>query len=150
MKGDLKKLAEFLEDLTKEVSLVSSEASKIYCIELIKALAKFSPVDTSQLISNWVVVINAKQQGTLPAHHKGEKGSTANLSRLKTITDALNVIKNIKQGDRVYISNTSPQVIYTNYGTTKQEPQYYIERAMQLAEKSVNLNNLNVRLDKRL
>lgn len=147
MRDDLLQLAEYLEDLAKEVPLISSETSKAYCISLIDALLKFSPVDTSQLISNWVVNINSKQSVVLQAHIKGKKGSTYNLSSAKAKADALNAIKNIKPGDRVYISNLAPQVVYTNYGTTNQSPQYFIERAMQLAQKTINSQDLVIILD---
>lgn len=148
MKDDLLKLAEYLEGLAKEVSQISSEASKFYSFELMKALIRFSPVDTSQLISNWVITINNKSETVLPAHYKGKKGSTGELSGYKSLLDAMAILKNVKPGDRVYISNLAPQVVYTNYGTTKQEPQYFIERAMQLAESKANLQkDLNIRLD---
>lgn len=147
MKDDLLRLAEYADELAKEVLLISSEASKLYSIELIKALINFSPIDTSELVSNWVVNINIKPEVILRAHYKGKKGSTAGLSKLKAITDALNIIKNIKPGDKVYLSNLAPQVVYTNYGTTQQEPQYFIERAMQLAQKTANSKELNIKLD---
>lgn len=147
MKDDLLKLAEYLDDLSKETSQISSEVSKFYTIELIKALIKFSPVDTSQLISNWVVNINTKQLSLLPAHYKGKTGSTSELSGTKALLDAINIVAKIKAGDKIYISNVAPQVVYTNYGTTKQEPQYFIERAMQLAEKMVNSRALDIKLE---
>lgn len=147
MKDDFLKLAEYLDDLSKEVSQISSEASKRYVFELMKALIKFSPVDTSQLISNWVVNINAKPDGILQAHHKGVRGSTSELSGSKSLFDAINEIKKIKSGNRIYVSNVAPQVVYTNYGTTNQEPQYFIERAMQLAEKAVSTKDFDIKLD---
>lgn len=150
MANDFLDLANYLEELANSVNEASSEIAKIYAKELITGLIKFSPVDTSELISNWVISINSKPQLKLSPHYKGKSGSTQELSRLKALLDALTILSAKKPGDTIYISNLAPQVVYTNYGTTKIAPMYFIERAMQLAESRVNSSEISTKLEKLL
>lgn len=148
MNNDLLDLANSLEKLADELDAKGIALSVKFSKELLKNLISLSPVDTSQLISNWVVTLNIKSPDSqlIPPYFLGKKGSTKSVSGDEAIAKGNSVLDEAKPGDIIYITNVAPQVIYTNYGTSKIEPRYFVENAISAAKSAITVNNLDITL----
>jgi hypothetical protein len=142
---NLSQLADALDRLSQDIKIETKDYSIKYAMSLYKNLLDLSPVDTSELISNWVISLNVPtSDAIIQPYYIGKKGSTKDISLDAALNAALDVLLQKKQGDIIYISNTTPQVVYTNYGTAKITPRYFIETSMQLA--IADSTNLNIEL----
>lgn len=107
-------------------------------------LITVTPVDVTEALSNWQVGINSPPAFPLPAIFPGVAGNTESASEGAAIEHADKVIVDILPGERVFISNLVPHIVFLNDGTSAQEPGGFVERAVVLGRIVVRNARLNL------
>ena len=90
-------------------------------VDLVTDLARNTPVDTSQALSNWEV----KRDSTFSfgsAHVKGSKGSTREASIALTRAAARRESDKIPLNATIFIGNAAPYIRRLDQGYSKQRP----------------------------
>ena len=117
-------IAKMRKQLDRKVSTRSTSVAK----HAIEFLINNTPVDTSKLVSNWIITFGSPKRGIIPAHAVGKKGSTSAISGSIAKNLAFSKLENRKPGTRIYITNNVPYLDEVNrYGG------YILEAAMLYA-----------------
>jgi len=107
------KVEEKLDDVTRDTALI-----------LHGQLIQDTPVDTSRAKSNWWPDID-----NVNIEIKEPDDGVASEAKMKE------VMKSYKLGDTIYISNNLPYIRPLNDGTSVQQPEGFVERAVQVANR---------------
>jgi antitoxin (DNA-binding transcriptional repressor) of toxin-antitoxin stability system len=96
---------------------------------VVKHLLEVTPVDTTKAMSNWLVGIGEPQKVELEARVEGEAGSSKAASAAATYAETDRLIRTVKAGQTVYITNNTPYIGRLNAGSSSQAPAGFIEGA---------------------
>lgn len=100
-------------------------------------LAKRTPVDTSRALSNWVVGIGAVDPSFIGPWSPGFAGSTRSQSIVQTVAIAKLLLKDLKPGQSVFITNSAPYIRRLNNGYSAQAPAGFVQAAVILARRAL-------------
>lgn len=129
MARSLLDFAKSMERRATRISVVGNEATKRKVMAAVRYLAYNTPVDTSELLSNWQVVLDRPAASKRGPFFPGLGGSTQDASAQATINFAAAILAEKKPGQRVYISNVAPYVRRLNDGGGKFMPGGFVEAA---------------------
>jgi hypothetical protein len=92
----------------------SDEVVKSVLRTAVTRLAAETPVDTGASVGNWRVSVNRSDDTFYPDR----------LDKGRTLALGLNLaaIEGVKGGQRVYVTNPTPWLVYWEYGTAKMRP----------------------------
>lgn len=141
---DLFDLADICETQEKVIKKAANEAAISLAIDLITALIKATPVDTSRALSSWLAGINVvNDEDIRHGIYQGKRGSTAEASRNAAIAKATAIIKGKKAGDSIIISNNAPYILRLNNGWSPQASPLFIERQITLVNAKLKAGDYN-------
>lgn len=112
---------------SKTIKPEVNELSKRVALLFAQRVIYETPVDTSQALSNWQVKVRYTPRGTIPAHFKGDAGSTYDQSTAVAIMAAYGEIQGKKYGQVVHITNNLKYIVELNSGKSGQAAAFYIE-----------------------
>lgn len=120
-------MSDMLFDMRVVVKLEMLKARRDIVLNIVTDLARNTPVDTSQALSNWEVKKSANFKfGS--AHVRGSKGSTREASVALTAAAADRDLSGIPIRDALYIGNAAPYIRKLDRGWSRQRPGPWIER----------------------
>lgn len=96
----------------------------------VETLVYITPVDTSEHLSNWQVMIGNPAADNLPPYYPGSLGSTRGASAQQTIQEANAELAFKKPGQVYYISNLGPAIVKLDNGWSSQFPGGFVPRAL--------------------
>jgi hypothetical protein len=95
-------------------------------------LLRSTPADTGKAISNWIVSLDEPSRLELPSYAPGKKGSTAVVCQTIALEAAIFVLRSKLAGQTIYICNSLPYIRVLDGGSSTQEPEGFVDRAMLL------------------
>lgn len=128
--GELEiKMKAHAEALQRNVNVLTRNTMRA----IINRLARSTPVDTSEAVSNWQVTLGAPAQGVIPPYYPGEGGNTKALSAAAMLAANRAVIRKFyaADGDTLFLTNNVRQLVFLNQGSSKQAPAGFVEAAVQ-------------------
>lgn len=121
----------------KKESAVIDKAASDLAVRTAEAILNdwvaVSPVDTSRLVSNWIVTIGAPAEEAIPPYNPGHKGSTRQASSAEALAAGLLALKSKKPGEAIYITNNVPYAFWISNGTPYITAVEFIARALLIA-----------------
>jgi len=123
----LNDLANSLDEKTKEVKQVASDAAKKVALMALTRLVETTPVDTSTALSNWQISIGYPATSFIDAYAPGYLGYTASASARQAISVGKQNLEAKKPGQTIYLSNNAPYIRDLNSGSSKQAPAGFVE-----------------------
>lgn len=112
-------LSLYVNRISRQISDQSAKYVKAAGREVLKSLAKETPVDTSLAVSNWIVSVGTPTVKVNPPHVPGKYGSTASASRAITLSYGRKVINTYKSRKGLFISNLLDYVVELDNGGIK-------------------------------
>lgn len=112
-------LSLYVNRISRQISDQSAKYVKAAGREVLKSLAKETPVDTSLAVSNWTVSVGTPMVNVIPPHVPGRRGSTASASRAITLSYGRKVINTYKSRQGLFISNPLDYVVELDNGDIK-------------------------------
>lgn len=109
-----------LDSATRE----SNERKKKAVRAGIKYLIAATPVDTTKAESNWLVGIGQPRKSEVEA-----RGETREASGAAVYAEADRVLRTVKAGETVYLTNPTKYIGQLNAGSSSQAPAGFIEAA---------------------
>ena len=99
---------------------------------IINHLARSTPVDTSEAVSNWQVTLGAPATGILPPYFEGEGGSTKSASAAAMLAANRAIIPKFYavNGDVLFLTNNVRHLVFLNQGSSAQAPAGFVEAAV--------------------
>lgn len=134
----LKKFAENMRIRAKKNPEIASKLAANVAYVIVTKAAVFTPVDTSQAMSNWVVSLDTPFKGEIPAHNKGQNGDTRWQSFDTVESLARYVLESKRAGQTIYITNNSDHILELNDGSSKQQAANFIQKAIYWGRRSLN------------
>jgi hypothetical protein len=145
MSRTLLDLAKQMDRLPAKLANGANEAKKEIASAVVLDLAKVTPADTGEAISNWQVA-SGPSVALIGAHVPSRRGRmirgvwthsidpeiTRAANAPIAIEQANLVIKASAPGEPIFIVNTTPQIVQLDRGTSKQEPGGFVYRAIIL------------------
>ena len=128
--ANLNHLADYLGRLDKEIGEKVSKVVQTVAVTITQNVATFTPVDTSNAISNWTVQIDSPTNAVIGPHYLGRYGSTYSESLGETIMRAKLAVKSHTRNHAIYISNNVHYIRKLNAGSSRQQPAGFVERAV--------------------
>jgi hypothetical protein len=112
--------------------------------QTLRDLVDGTPVDTGEARSNWRVSIGGQKRNIIPPHYPGEKlGLQEKRNARETISEGIKEINTLRvgqfkrgtgqAGSSVKITNNVPYIDDLRRGTSKQQPNDWVERAFSEA-----------------
>lgn len=121
---------DYAVDLPKEVNRVAVACAEVILYDLVKK----TPVDTSNALSNWVISVGSLNGEEIGPYYPGKHGSTAVQSSNAAFLVGTLDLKEKKQGQDIFISNSVDYIIKLDGGSSLQEPKGFVNRAFLLGE----------------
>lgn len=134
--ADLRDLAFQMKALADKLPTAGSELATRVAIEIVTALVRTTPVDTSEALSNWQVTLGSPGASRIPPYVKGKEGSTEEISAERTILEAVAILKTKQPGQSIWIQNVLPYIRVLNDGSSHQAPAGFVERAQLIGRKT--------------
>ena len=135
----MKNLRKQLHSFKKDVNQYVVQCKIKLAQEVLSAVVMATPVDTSKALSNWIVSLRRGSSKITDAHFSGSYGSTFAASAGQTVALGDAVIKNVKIGETIFITNNVNYIELLNKGWSKQAPSGFIEQQFNNAVKRVKL-----------
>lgn len=143
----MKTLLDLAAYCRKEGASIEKSASD-YAVKLAEEILNdwviVSPVDTSNLVSNFVVTLGAPATIVIDPYVAGKAGSTREESSTAALAAGLAVLKDKLPGVPIYITNNVHYAQYINDGTPYITAVDYIARAMLISRSGNAANVLRV------
>lgn len=138
-------LADMLTTVRNRLKKASSEMSIEVAIDVLNQLLEHTPVDTSQAVSNWMIGLGRKVPSTAfrPPYVMNHWGS-GEASKHWAREAAKMILEMKKPGQTIYISNVAPYIVELNFGKSKQEPAFFVERAVYYAQIKAKSKQLDI------
>ena len=133
----MRTLLDLVKDLENSVKKIETSASNIasdVSMAVLEDLVFHTPVDTSNALSNWQLTINAPANNEIEPYYFGRKGSTQSMSQDAAIIAGIKALKSKKPGETIYISNNAPYIKDLDEGSSLQEPEGFVDRALIVGE----------------
>lgn len=93
-----------------------------------------NPVDTSRMVSNWVITLGAPATEELGPYVLGKKGSTRDESSAAALTAGLEALRDKVPGIPIYLVNNVPYAKWINEGTPHIDAINFPARAQLIAQ----------------
>lgn len=142
---DLNAFARRMEQRAKRLPIAVNEIKKEVVAAIGNDLIDVTPVDTSEALSNWQGSIGAPGAFAIPAIVAGERGSTQVASAVEAKAHLDRVLREVLPGEAVFLTNSTPQIVPLNEGSSTQEPRGFVERAVLRGR--LALRNAKLKLD---
>lgn len=130
-----RKLKSFNKDVKTRINTLKIKTAQLVIFELIMN----TPVDTSTALSNWIVNISKPNSRKIKAHSFGTKGSTYSYSSNTAYLIGFTIIRQVRVGEVIYITNNIDYIQLLNEGYSNQAEVGYIEnsvkKALEMAKK---------------
>jgi hypothetical protein len=143
-KRTLLDLANSLDRRADKLDQAASDAAVEVAVILVSKLTAFTPVDTSNALSNWQVGLGAPVDDTRRPYFWGTRGSTAHTSAMATIAAAKAVLSGKKPGEVIFISNSVDYIMDLERGTSEQAPNGFMDISLALTRKDMRKIRLKV------
>jgi len=127
------KMLQRADDLPKHVNQVKQEVAAV----TLETVAAFTPVDTSNALSNWQVGLGSASAPVIPPHSPGKRGSTRQESLHATIAAGTVAIKSSLPGQAIHIANGVDYIKELNDGTLSQAPGGFVETAILVGRQTL-------------
>lgn len=117
-----------IKGMADDLEIKALQAVSKLALSVNRTLVLSTPVDTGRARSNWLVALN-----------KVEKGTTQEVDKDGTEAQAkaIGVVTRYNLGDEINIANNLPYIGRLNNGHSKQSPAGFVQKAIQVAERSV-------------
>lgn len=126
-------LGEFAKRMRKRADAVETSGHRLAVIggrAAVETLVYITPVDTSEHLSNWQVMLGNPAADALPPYFAGQMGSTRGASAQQTIQEANTELSHKKPEQVYYISNLGPAIVKLDQGWSSQFPGGFVPRAL--------------------
>jgi len=126
--------------MNKRADAVETSASRLAVIgtrAAVETLVHITPVDTSEHLSNWQVILGNPAADGLPPYVPGEKGSTRSASAQQAIAEAEAELRFKKPGQPIFISNLGPAIVKLDNGWSGQFAGGFVPRARIVFQRAV-------------
>lgn len=126
-------LGAFAKEMRRKAEAVETAASRLSVIgtrAAVETLVYITPVDTSEHLSNWQVMLGNAPADSLPPYVPGSRGSTRGASAQQAIAEANAELAYKRPGQRLYISNLGPAIGALDEGSSSQFPGGFVPRAV--------------------
>jgi hypothetical protein len=131
--ASLNDLASFCQTESKMLDDAASVLASKVAEAILNDFIMVSPVDTSRLVSNWILTVGLPAEEAIEPYVAGSKGSTRAESSSEALAQGLTALQAKVPGVPIYITNNVPYVRYINDGTPYIAAVGYIERALLIA-----------------
>lgn len=130
-------LARRVERVANNVERIGTAVGNEAAYQMLKYLVEHTPVDTSQLLSNWQLSIGRPEDDFVSPRVPGQDGSTAKASAAETLTLARRTLKLRQPGQPLYLSNSAPYVAVLNRtgGGARNDPPGFVEAAVLIGRR---------------
>ena len=118
MANSLMDLGKLLEEEVHVIRVKTSEVAKKIAIKVLDVATDNTVIDTTKAVSNWQVSLDSPKENPINAHFKGLDGSTAPQSKTVTKGLAVDVLRNKKPGQDIFITNNS--FLDPDYGSSEE------------------------------
>lgn len=137
MARNLLDLAKSLEKRAALIPEFGSQFAKHVAETIVTELARVTPVDTSQAISNWTVTLDSPASEFVGPHYPGHHGSTYTASSEETILLGKIALLKKKPGQSIFITNNADYIRDLNDGSSPQQEAGFVERAVFVGKRSI-------------
>lgn len=127
--GELEvKMKAHAEALQRNVNVLTRNTVRA----IINRLARSTPADTSEAVSNWQVTLGAPATEVIPPYFEGEGGNTKAMSAAAMLAANRAVIPKFYavNGDVLFLSNPVRHLVFLNQGSSTQAPAGFVEAAV--------------------
>jgi hypothetical protein len=142
----LKNLAQQMRRLNKQLPESANRVKKRVATAILTELAKTTPADTGEAVSNWQASIEVPELGQrdpfIPSPrgrmingvwvHSVDPDVTRKANAGPTIKEGIGVIDKANPGQSIFIANNVPHIQSLNSGSSQQAPAGFVERARVL------------------
>ena len=127
----LEDFAKLYEQKSKDYRKGAATRMQYVATEVFKYLIAHTPIDTGKARSDWLVNTQRPIYRNGLSFAPGQQGSSAQAVNDEALRQALAVIKKIRRGQSVFITNAGPYIAKLNSPETPsiQEPPYFVQRA---------------------
>lgn len=116
----------------KEIQKFAVEQKANAALVGLVQLVNTTPVDTSQALSNWQVVMgDANEVEPIPAHEPGRMGSTqAESAEVAVAAGSVALQEFTESGVPIHIMNVLDYIVGLDQGNSRQAPNGFVDAAM--------------------
>jgi len=131
---DINKLERSFDVIKVQLKEVSLKEIRRVAFAIDGQLVANTPKDTGRAQANWLPALNVPNRDKI-----GKPGNRFPNAESLAAERILAVTRNLKLGDRIYLSNNLPYIQRLNDGHSKQAPIGFVERAVQVGRRSLGL-----------
>lgn len=142
--GNLRDLADRMRAQAGVITESANTVKKNAATQIIDYLARATPVDSGQAISNWQVTLDSPNAHRIEPYVKGKHGSTYEVNVDQTIQQARATIAAARPGQTLWIQNPLPYIRRLNDGYSSQAPAGFVEAAQLIGRKVIEKGLPNV------
>ncbi len=144
---DLNDLAERMRQIKAALPKAASNLACEVARSIQTDLVYFTPVDTSQALSNWVLTVEEQWAVFIDPYYAGEQGSTQEASAKAALEQGERQLSMKKPGQTIFITNNAPYIRSLNDGSSAQAPAGFVERAALIGRRKIKSVGIKLKVN---